>query len=77
MIDLKEEERFWNSLTKEQQLAAFCCVVRRLYKGELVDQGTYSYLLFDVFGFGPEAYDKARDTGFLELHNIIYQNTND
>jgi hypothetical protein len=67
----KEQEEYWNSLTKEQQLKAFCAVVRRIYKGELVDQGSYRYVLYDVFGFGPEAYTQAQDAGYLDIHNAI------
>ncbi len=48
----KESEDFWNSLSKEDQLKAFCAISRRIYKGEIEDRGTYRYVLYDVFGFG-------------------------
>lgn len=64
-------ESFWNSLDKSQQLEAFCAVIRRLYQGEIERNGTYRYVLYDVFGFGPEAYRKAQEAGFLALHNSI------
>lgn len=66
-----EQEDFWNSLSKEQQLKAFCAVVRRLVDGELDKQGTYRYVLYETFGFGPNAYVPAQMAGFLELHNSI------
>ena len=67
------QEAYWASLTKEQQLDAFCAVVRRLSQGEL-DQGrSYRGVLYDVFGFGPEAYSAAQMAGYLELHNCIYK----
>ena len=66
-----EQEQYWNSLSKEQQLNAFCAVVRRIYKGELEDNGTYRYILYNIFGFGPEAYVQAQIAGFLSLHNAI------
>lgn len=70
--DLKEKsEAFWNSLTEEQQLDAFCAVSRRIHQGEIVDKGTYRYVLYDVFGFGPEAYVPAQFSGYLEIHNSI------
>ena len=67
-----EQEQYWNSLTKEQQLKAFCAVVRRIYKGDVEDQGTYRYVLYEVFGFGPESYAAAQFAGYLALHNAIF-----
>lgn len=67
----KEEEEFWNSLTKEQQLLVFCAVTRRLAKGELVDQRSYRGILYDTFDFDFDSYVRAQNAGFLELHNAI------
>jgi hypothetical protein len=67
-----QSESYWNSLSKEQQLDAFCAVVRRLYKGEIELNGSYRYVLYDVFGFGPDAYVSAQMSGYLDLHNSIY-----
>lgn len=68
----QEQEQHWNSLSKEQQLDLFCCVVRRLVDGELKDRGSYRYILYDVFGFGMESYGLALDAGFMSLHNSIF-----
>lgn len=67
-----QSETYWNSLTKEQQLQAFCAVSRRIYKGEIEDQGSYRWVLYDVFGFGPEAYAPAQLAGYLSIHNAIF-----
>lgn len=72
----KESEAYWNSLSKEDQLKAFCAVSRRIYKGEIEDRGTYRYVLYDVFGFGPEAYAPAQLAGYLTIHNSIYDGVN-
>ena len=56
----KEQEEYWNSLTKEQQLMAFCAISRRIVDGEIKQKGTYRYVLYNVFGFGPEAYMPAQ-----------------
>jgi len=66
-----EQEEFWNSLSKEDQLKAFCAVVRRIHKAELVENRTYRGVLYDTFGFGPEAYAQAQCAGYLDLHNSI------
>jgi len=68
----KEQEEYWNSLTKEQQLMAFCAISRRIYDGEIKQKGSYRYVLYDVFGFGPEAYMPAQMAGYLSIHNAIF-----
>lgn len=66
-----EQEEYWISLSKEHQLMAFCAVVRRIQNGEFVHHRSYRGMLYDIFGFGPEAYVQAQDAGFLEIHNAI------
>ena len=34
----QKSENYWNSLTKEQQLDAFCAISRRIYRGEIEQQ---------------------------------------
>ena len=68
----KESEAYWNSLSKQDQLKAFCAISRRIYKGEIEDRGTYRYVLYDVFGFSPDAYAAAQLAGYLTIHNAIY-----
>ena len=70
-------EEYWNSLSKEHQLAAFCAVSRRIYQAEIVDQGTYRHALYGVFGFGPEAYAPAQLAGYLAIHNSIMASDHD
>lgn len=71
-----KSEQYWNSLTEEQQLDAFCAMSRRIYRGEIQQQGSYRYILYDVFGFGPEAYAQAQCAGYLAIHNSIYAGQN-
>ena len=68
----ERQEEYWNSLTKEQQLDAFCAVVRRIYQGEIENRRSYRGVLYDVFGFGPEAYLQAQVAGYLMIHNAIF-----
>jgi hypothetical protein len=67
----KDQEKFWSSLSKEDQLKVFCCVMRRLVDGEIKNPRSYRGVLYDVFGFGPEAYAQAQCAGFLAIHNSI------
>lgn len=72
MVEIeKDQEQYWNSLSKEDQLKAFCAVSRRIYQAELVDQGTYRHTLYGVFKFGPESYAPAQMAGYLDIHNAI------
>lgn len=67
-----EQEAYWASLSKEEQLKAFCAVARRIHKGDVELKGSYRYVLYDVFEFGPEAYVQAQLAGYLDIHNAIY-----
>lgn len=69
-IDVDMDE-WWNSLSKDDQMKAFYSVVKRLVDGELVQKGSYRYVLYDVFGFDGEAYGLGMMCGYLVLHNHI------
>lgn len=66
-----ESEAFWNCLSMDEQIMVFCAVSRRIYDGEVKVNGTYRYVLYDVFGFDESAYCVAQMAGYLELHNLI------
>ena len=68
----EHQEQYWNSLTKEQQLMAFCAISRRIFDGEIKQGGTYRYVLYNVFGFGSEAYVPAQCAGYMEIHNALF-----
>ena len=68
----KDQEAYWTSLSKEDQLKAFCAVARRIHQAELIDKGTYRHALYTVFGFGPESYAPAQMAGYLAIHNSIF-----
>jgi hypothetical protein len=72
-VELEQDhDKFWNGLSKDDQLKAFCSVMRRLYKAEIEQRGSYRYTLYDVFGFGSESYVQAQVSGFLAIHNAIW-----
>jgi hypothetical protein len=71
-VEEEHQEQYWNSLTKEQQLMVFCAISRRIFDGEIKQGGSYRYVLYDVFEFGPEAYVPAQCAGYLDIHNAIY-----
>ena len=67
----KEAEDAWNSLDYSHRLRIFYAVVKRIYEGEIKEKGSYRYILYDKFGFGPEAYVLGMDCGYMYLHNSI------
>ena len=64
-------DEWWNAMSKEDQMKAFYSVVKRVVDGELVQKGSYRYILCEVFGFGPESYMISYNAGFMALHNSI------
>lgn len=66
-----ENDEWWSNLTVEERENAFYAVVKRIYQGELKVQGSYRYVLYDVFGFDLHMYSRGMSCGYLELHNAI------
>ena len=64
---------YYSGLEPEEQLWAFCSIIEKLCKGELDEHRSYRGVLYDTFGWGPEAYAAAQCAGFLGLHNSIYR----
>jgi len=66
-----KNDAWWNGLTEQEREDAFYAVVKRIYKGEIIDKGTYRYILYDVFGFDGSMYMRGMDCGYMTLHNAI------
>ena len=66
-----ETNAWWESLSYDDKLRAFYSVVKRINEGDVVQQGTYRYVLYDVFGFGPDSYGIGIECGYMRLHNSI------
>ena len=62
----------WNALSSDDQLDYFCAIVERIHEGEVVQKRSYRGVLYDVFGWGPEAYMAAQCAGYLDIHNMLY-----
>jgi hypothetical protein len=67
-----DNDTWWNALSETEREDAFYAVCKRLQQGELKKRGSYRYVLYDVFGFGPGMYLAGMDCGFMALHNAIY-----
>lgn len=62
----------WKALSPDDQLDYFCAVVERIHEGDVVQKRSYRGVLYDVFGWGPEAYMAAQCAGYLDIHNMIF-----
>ena len=67
---LKAKEYF-KSLDMDDQLLVFFHITNVIFKNYFNDNGSYRGLLYDKFGFGPEAYSLGCDSGMFTLHNSI------
>lgn len=68
-----QQERFWNSFSKQHQLDLFCAVVRRIHKAEIQDKGSYRYALYSIFGFDESSYALALEAGYMDIHNRLFR----
>lgn len=64
-------DKFWNNLSEEDKLYAFYSVCKRIYHGDVEQRGSYRYVLYDVFEFGPESYIVGLDCNYMTLHNLL------
>jgi hypothetical protein len=71
IMNEKDAEKFWESLTYEDKCNAFHAVVSRIFEGEIKKRGSYRYVLYDVFGFDADMYARGMDCGYMALHNSI------
>ena len=71
--DQKAEE-YWKSLSYEDQLQAFYIVTKRIHKGDIVEKGSYRYVLYDTFGFDFDSYIIGLYSGYLDIHNGLVTN---
>jgi alpha-glucuronidase len=61
----------YDSLGMDNQLLLFFYITNVIFENYFKDNGSYRGLLYDKFGFGPEAYSLGMDSGMFALHNSI------
>jgi hypothetical protein len=55
----------------DNQLLLFFYITNVIFENYFKDNGSYRGLLYNKFGFGPEAYSLGMDSGMFALHNSI------
>jgi len=67
-----DNDAWWNGLTEQEREDAFYAVCKRIHKGDIVDNGSYRYVLYNTFGFDPGMYMDGMDCGYMAIHNAIF-----
>jgi hypothetical protein len=62
---------WWENLPTEQQQWAFYNVCRLIHKGDVEDKRSYRGVLYDTFGWGPEAYVLGMEARYMDIHNLL------
>jgi len=68
----KQNEAWWKGLSEQEREDAFYAVCKRIWQADGMDNGTYRYALYDVFGFDPGMYGRGMDCGYMAIHNAIF-----
>jgi hypothetical protein len=68
---MQKAKEYFESLDTDNQLLMFFHVTNVIFENYFNDNGSYRGLLYDKFGFGPEAYSLGMDSGMFTLHNAI------
>ena len=67
----QKAKEYFESLETDNQLLLFFHITNIIFENYFNDNGSYRGLLYDKFGFGPEAYSLGCDSGMFALHNAI------
>lgn len=67
----QKAKEYFESLDMDNRLLIFFYITNVIFKNYFNDNGSYRGLLYDKFGFGPEAYSLGCDSGMFTLHNSI------
>jgi hypothetical protein len=72
LVQYKQKaNEYFQSLETDNQLLLFFHITNVIFENYFKDNGSYRGLLYDKFGFGPEAYSLGMDSGMFALHNSI------
>lgn len=67
-----DTDDWWEKLSEEDRERAFYSVCKRIHKGDCEKQGSYRYVLYQIFGFDMSMYGVGMDCGYMDIHNAIF-----
>lgn len=65
-------DSWWNNLSEQDREFAFYAVCKRIFEGDLKDNGSYRHVLYQTFGFDPGMYARGMDCGYMAIHNCLF-----
>lgn len=65
-------DAWWQGLSDKEREDAFYAVCKRIFLGDIKYNGSYRYVLYEVFGFDPGMYGAGMDCGYMAIHNAIF-----
>ena len=68
----KKAEDYFQNLDIETRLLLFYHITNTIFKNYFHEKGSYRGLLYDKFGFEPDAYGLGYSSGMFALHNAIF-----
>ena len=68
-----DNDTWWNGLSEQEREDAFYAVCKRIWKADGIDNGSFRYALYDVFGFDQSMYMQGMDCGYMAIHNAIVE----
>jgi len=70
-----DNDEWWDKLSEEEREKAFYAVCKRIHKGDIVKNGSYRYVLYQIFGFDMSMYGVGMDCGYMDIHNLLFGGT--
>ena len=67
----QKAKEYFDSLEIDNKLLLFFHITNTIFENYFKYNSSYRGLLYDKFGFGPEAYSLGMDSGMFALHNAI------
>jgi len=67
----KDATEWYKSLTREEQMYAFYTVTKKIYLGDMVENGSYRHVLYDTFGFDTSSYVIGMMSNYIDIHNAL------
>lgn len=67
----QKAKEYFDSLEIDNKLLLFFHITNTIFENYFKHNSSYRGLLYDKFGFGPEAYSLGMDSGMFALHNAI------
>ena len=59
-------------MSEKEREDAFYMVCKLINKGDIVDRGSFRYVLYTVFGFDMAMYGQGMECGYMDIHNAIH-----